>query len=288
MWATLTLEIRDLWPESIIAVGANLPTKVICVLEWLELKMYAEAAHVVTVGEGYREKLIEKGVLPDDISIVMNGVDTDLFEDRPFPEKLAEKWGVSGKYVCSYIGTIGMACGLNTVLQAAGKMKERDEENVVFLLVGDGAQRESLENTAKQLELSNVIFTGRQPKELMPDYLALSDCCLVHLIKSDLFKTVMPSKIFEAAGMKRPIIMGVDGPAKEIVRKAKAGVMMEPENVEDLLQCIRYLRTHPGEAKQMGEAGCHYVSRNFDRKKLAEDYLKILNALMKVPMVGTS
>lgn len=271
------LEIRDIWPESIIAVGANLPASVIRFLEWMELKMYGAAEHIVTVGEGYRQKLLEKGVPVRSISVVTNGLDKDVFTSRDYPKELAEQWGVRDKFVCSYIGTIGMACGLRTVLDAAVLLEQRGEQDIIFLLVGDGAERGNLEGEMADRGIDNVVFTGLQPKNLMPDFLALSDCCLVHLIKSDLFKTVMPSKIFEAAGMRRPIIMGVDGPAREIVRRAGAGVMVEPENAAQLADAVCQLKAHPEQCKKMGDDGYTYICQNYDRSKLAAEYFDVLS-----------
>ncbi len=270
------LEIRDLWPESIVAVGANLSTRTIRFLEWLERKLYAAADHIVTVGEGYRGKLLDKGVSADKLSIVMNGVDKTLFRERDRPSDLAEQWQVGNRYVCGYIGTIGMACGLRTVLEAAGTLKEKNIGDIVFLLIGDGAERAALEREARERGLDNVIFAGRQPKESIPDFLALCDGCLVHLKKSDLFKTVMPSKIFEAAAMKRPIIMGVEGCARELVLKAGAGLTMEPENANELVECVLRLKENPREAQRLGESGYAYFTEHFDRDRQAETYLAIL------------
>jgi len=189
------LEIRDIWPESILAVGAMKKSVVIRVLEWLELRMYAAASHIVTVGDGYRQKLLEKGVPDSRISVIMNGVDREFYTPRPPDDMLRDRWGIKGKFVCGYVGTIGMACGLDTVLDAAQSLKAGGDDDVVFLLVGDGAVKDELESKAKSLDLKNVIFTGRQPKDQMPDYLSLMDVSLVCLRKSPLFTTVMPSKL---------------------------------------------------------------------------------------------
>ena len=114
-------------------------------------------------------------------------------------------------FICSYIGTIGMGSGLDVVLRAARLLRDEGREDIVFLLVGDGAVREALERTARQEGLNRVVFAGRQDKRVVPDFLAMADVCLVHLIRKDLFRTVLPSKIFEAAAMKKPIILGVEG-----------------------------------------------------------------------------
>lgn len=270
------LEIRDIWPESILAVGAMKKSVAIRVLEWLELRMYAAASHIVTVGDGYRRKLLEKGVPDSRISVVMNGVDRELYTPRPPDDTLKEHWGVAGRFVCGYVGTIGMACGLDTVLDAAQLLKARGVDDFVFMLVGDGAVKEELEDKAKSLKLDNVVFTGRQPKSQMPDYLSLMDVCLVCLRKSNLFTTVMPSKIFEAAAMRKPIINSVAGFASDFIQKANAGVCIEPENPAQLVDAVLLLKNNPKMRAEYGASGMEYVVANYNREELAAKYLGII------------
>ncbi len=271
------LEIRDIWPESIGAVDAINNKAVLRFLEGMERIMYRTAQRIVTVGEGYRLRLLERGVPAEKVGIVMNGVDTDLLTARPpDPAPLRARWGLEGAFVCSYIGTIGLASGLDVMLRAGRRLKEAGRTDIVLLAVGDGAVRAELEEQARREGLDNVRFTGRQPKESMPDFLALTDACLVHLRKTGLFETVMPSKIFEAAGMARPIVIGVNGEARRLVEKAGAGVAIEPEDDAALAATLIRLADHPEEGRAMGEQGCAYVLEHFDRDKLAEDYLNIL------------
>lgn len=278
--APFILEIRDIWPESIEAVGAIRKGPLMRFLGLLERRMYASARHIITVGEGYRSILVRKGVSADRISVIMNGIDPGFFFPRRPSEELARQFDVAGKFVCSYVGTIGMACGLHSVLDAAHKLKERGLTDIVFLLVGDGAAREELEDHARQKNLDNVIFTGRQPRDRIPDLLALSDVCLVHLRKTELFSTVMPSKIFEAAAMARPIINGVAGFAAEFIDRAGGGINIEPENSEQLINALLRLRNDPGLRESLGAAGRAYVLRDFNRDQLAEDYLRIIERVL--------
>ncbi|MBI1338481.1 MAG: glycosyltransferase [Phycisphaera sp.] len=278
------LEIRDIWPESIVTVGAMRKGRLIRFLEWLELKMYAAADHVVTVGDGYRKVLIGKGVAEQDITVISNGVDRELFSEVPADVSLIEKHNLQGKFVCSYIGTIGMACGLEVALRASKLLADRGRNDIVFLLVGDGAHREALENQTREQQLTDrVIFTGRQDKSLMPAYLALSGAALVHLHKTDLFATVMPSKIFESAAMARPIILGVTGFAADFIRTAGAGICIEPENAEQLADAVVKLADDPQLARRYGEQGQAYVFKHFDRDRLSADYLELLERLTALP-----
>ena len=148
------------------------------------------------------------------------------------------------------------------------------------MIVGDGAVLEDLKAAAQAGGLDNIIFTGRQPKESIPEFLAASDTCLVHLKKREIFTTVMPSKIFEACAMSRPIILGVQGFAAEFLRKSGGGICMEPENEDDLILAAEHLRNEPGLATRLGGAGRDYVLHNFDRDKLAETYLNRIKMIL--------
>ena len=278
----LVMEIRDIWPESMFAVGANVPKIGIWMLEIIEKAMYRKCDKLVTVGQGYFDRLAEKGVPKEKMSIVMNGTDLAVYSPREKNMELLKKYGLDGKFVVSYIGTVGMACGLEVVLEAAeilGRKEHKDRKEVVFVVVGDGAHREKLEEEAKKRGLANIVFTGRQPKSSMPDWVSSSDANLVHLKKTELFTTVMPSKIFESAGCKRPIIMGVDGFAKKLVMDAHAGLDMTPENADSLVECVEKLVGNPELCKQLGENAYNNIAKVHNRDKQAEDYLKTLEML---------
>ena len=274
------LEIRDIWPESIGAVDAIGNKRVLSILEWLELRMYAAANHIVTVGQGYRERLLERGVPEKKISIAMNGVDRDLLEtSEPDPSALRRELGLEGKFICSYIGTIGMASGLDVFLRAARLLRDQGEDRIRLLAVGDGAVREELEERAAIENLNSVIFTGRRPKEDMPVFLAATDVCFVHLRKTPLFQTVMPSKIFEAFGMRRPILIGVEGEARKLVDASGGGWAMPPEDEKSLVSALLKALDDRNDCEIKGERGRNYVVTHFDRDQLAKDYLDILRAV---------
>ena len=270
------LEIRDIWPESISAVGALHGRGLFRVLEWMERTMYRAADHIVTVGDGYKQRLLERGVPEEKISVVMNGVDED-FVPRAADAELLKRYGLAGKFVVTYAGTIGMACGLDVTLRAAELLRARGVDDVVFLLVGSGAERENLEAEVRRRGLEGrVILTGRVPRAEIPAFVASSDACLVHLRKTDLFASVMPSKIFEAAGMAKPIILGVGGFAREFVERAGAGLVMTPDDENELVAAVLRLKADDGLRRTLGESGERWVRANCDRGVLAARYLEIL------------
>ena len=185
--------------------------------------------------------------------------------------------GLEGKFVCSYVGTIGMAHGLEVVIEAARILKRNGRRDIKFCLVGDGASRSRLEDEAERRQVGDLVaFTGSVPNEKVPAILASSDACLIHLKKCRLFGTVIPSKIFETLAMARPIIMGVEGPARDIVTQAGAGLAMEPDSPEALVEAVQKLADDPQVALRKRRAARRYVEEHFDRDVLAARYLRLL------------
>lgn len=286
-WCPFILEIRDIWPESIVAVGAMRSGRLVRLLEWLELRMYAAANHVVTVGEGYRRQLVAKGVPDDRITIVTNGIDAERLRPQPPDAALLARYNPDGRFVCSYIGTVGMAAGLEVVLRAAELLRREGRSDVRFLVVGDGATREELAAQVAAAGLDDLVtVTGRQPKELMPGFLSISDCCLVHLRKTALFETVLPSKIFEAAALEKPIVMGVGGFAADLVREADCGICIEPENAVQLLAAIDELRADPARRAELGRRGRERLSSRYDVDRLAEEYAEVVERVRAAWLAG--
>ncbi|MBU1694028.1 MAG: glycosyltransferase family 4 protein [Verrucomicrobia bacterium] len=270
------LEIRDLWPESIEAVGAMRRGLALRFVGWLEQRLYRAARHMVTVGDGYRDRLVARGVPAGKITVIPNG----FVPDAPPPEAdvtaLRKQYGLEGRFVCAYIGTIGMACGLDVVLRAAARLKGEAKDEFRFLLVGDGAIRADLERRRDAEGLAAVVFAGLQPRERILLFLAASDACLVHLRKNDLFKTVLPSKMLEAMAAGKPVVLGVEGAAAELLKRSGAGICIEPENETDLLKVLESWRGQQAERARMSEAGPDYIRRFHDPALLAAAYLNVL------------
>jgi glycosyltransferase involved in cell wall biosynthesis len=178
----------------------------------------------------------------------------------------------------SYIGTIGMAHGLRAVLDAAARLLG-DARDVRFLIVGDGAELPQLRAAVADRRLTNVTFTGLVPREEIPSLHAASDIALVTLRRSDLFKTVLPSKMFEAMAAGRPIVLGVEGEAREILREAGAGIAVTPDDVEAMVSAIRRLADDAALRRRLGRSGGEYVAREFSRQAWARKYLDILGGV---------
>lgn len=270
------LEIRDLWPESILTVGAIKNKTIIRALEYLEMFAYRKADHIVPVTDAFKRYILKKGIDDSKITVIKNGVDLDFYQAGPADDSLAEELGVKGRFVASYVGTHGMAHHLETVLEAAKLVENPD---IVFLLVGDGARREKLAQLKEDMGLENVIMVRQLPKERMPGLWSITDASLVLLRKSDLFKTVIPSKIFESMAMQRPIILGVEGEVQTIIEQAESGICIEPENAGQLAEAVEQLYLDRSYAVQLGANGRRHVEDYFDRSVLAKRYEELMLAL---------
>lgn len=271
------LEIRDLWPESIVAVGAIKNPAIIKMLEWIEQFAYRKADRIVPVTDSFKAYMLGKGIEARKITVVKNGADLTQYTPFDGASSLTEELGIKGKFVVSYFGTHGMAHHLETIFHAARRLSS--SKDIVFLMVGDGAERQALVRMRDKMALGNVIMLDQQPKSRMREFWALSDISLVLLKKSDLFKTVIPSKIFESLAMAKPIILGVEGESADLLRAAKAGVCIEPEHADDLAARVLELAQHPEQRRQLGRNGRQYVMEHFDRTVLARKLASVIETV---------
>lgn len=246
-------ELRDLWPASIVAVGAMEHSPVIRTLEKLELFMYRRASAIIPVTESFRADLVARGIDREKIHVVINGVDLDRYAPRSRDETLAQEYGVDGKFVVGYMGTHGMAHALDRVLDAAEML--RDRKDVAFFLAGSGAMREEIERQVVERGLDNVKMIPRQPKEAMPALWSLCDLALIPLRDTPVFSTVIPSKLFEAMGMGVPVLMSLPrGEATRIVDRTGCGVCVPPEDARALADAVAELATEPARMKALRAA----------------------------------
>ena len=281
-WCPMILEIRDIWPESIVTVGAMKKGWVTRVLEVLERWMYRSANFIVAVGNGYRDNILAKVDVGDRIAVITNGVDLELFHPQAPSAEFLQRHQLTGKFVCSYVGTIGMAHGLGIVVEAARLLQQQGRQDIAFCIVGDGAKREPLEAQIREAGVDALVrLTGRLPKAEMPEVLASSHCLLVHLKKSELFQTVIPSKIFEAMAMKRPLIMGVQGEAAEIVQQAGCGIEIESENGAALAEAALRLCDDQEFYESLCRNGRQYAQQHYSRDQLADRYLEVIQQVVQ-------
>lgn len=269
-------ELRDIWPESIKAVGAMKDSFVIRFFERVEMFLYKNSARIVSVTNSFKQQLIERGVDGEKIEVITNGVDLSRFRLREKDAKLNKRYGLQGKFVAGYIGTHGMAHALETILNAAARINDiKEQDDFRFMLLGNGARKDDLLVKAKQMGLRNLVFIDSVPKQEVVRYWSLLDVSIIHLKKTPLFKSVIPSKLFESMGMGIPILHGVEGESAEIIRTENVGIPFEPENDLDLVEKLRKLKSDKHLYEQL-RANCIASSARYDRSELAGRMLKIL------------
>jgi len=269
-------EISDLWPASIAAVGAMRPGPVLKGLERLELFLYRRAAQIVAQTPAFRDDLVARGVDPAKISVVLNGVEISLFQSRARDAAKARELGVpEGRFVVGYLGTLGLAHGLENVLAAAERL---DDERVCFLLMGPGAEREKLMAEVRRRALGNVIIAPPQPKPEMPRAWSVCDLSLVHLKDTPVFATVIPSKIFEAMAMAKPVLLAAPtGEASRLVEAEGAGRAIPAGDPARLASEVRAMAGDAEGLRRMGERSAEAAPR-YSREKQAGLMLEALAA----------
>jgi glycosyltransferase involved in cell wall biosynthesis len=270
-------EVRDLWPDSIVALDMMRPRNpMVRLLRFIENRLYRSAARIVTTNEGLRERLIARGVPGEKIGVVPNGVDASEFSPRARPDGLANKYGLTGRFVVGYIGTQGLAHDLQSVVRAAEKLRD-----VSFLFVGEGAQHETLVRHVKRLSLDNFHFVRSVPPDEVPDHIACCDVLLVPMKRTQTLSDTMPSKIFEIAAMERPIVIAAEGIAADLVRKHNAGLAIEPESIPALIAAIERLRDEPGLAEST-RPGSRTLASDFSRDHFAAKMLDEIKLAMRL------
>jgi colanic acid biosynthesis glycosyl transferase WcaI len=268
-------EVRDLWPESLPASGIGRSgSRFYRGLEAIARFLYRSADLVVPLTEPFRDRIA--AVAPAARMVVVeNGVDAGRFHPLPAADAIKARLGLDGRFVVSYIGTLGFAHGLDVVLEAAAALRER-RPDVLFLFVGEGAERERLEARARARGLGNVRFEGQRPRSEIPAYASASDACLVLLRDADLFRTVLPSKMLELMACGRPMIVGVGGLAAEIADQSGGGLSVAPADPRGLVVAVDRLRDDPGLGARLGRNGRRFVLDRFTREIKARTYLSAL------------
>lgn len=275
-------EVRDLWPESLTAVGVGGENSLLHhTLAAIAKFLYQRADRIVVVTAAFKDHLIGRWRVPaEKIDIVENGVETDLFApaDRDSIAALRRELSAESRFLVCYIGTMGMAHGLETLLDAAAKLQSENPA-VLFLLIGEGAEKERLRELAQSRRLKNLRFLDQQPREQIAAFICASDVCLVLLKKTDVFKTVIPTKMLEFMSCGRCVILGVQGQAQDILERAGAGLAIEPENAQALAFAINQLAKDRDLARSLGEKGREYILQNFSRANTARKYIGVLERM---------
>lgn len=267
-WRPFVLEVRDLWPDSIVQLGALRARPVIAALEAVETLLYRSAAGIVVNTRAFIDHIAGRGIARERIELVYNGIDPALFHPRPRDLELLRAHGLEGRRIAAYIGTIGLAHGLGTVIEAAEALRHHDDW--VFLLIGEGADRERLEREARERGLDNLRFLGLRPRAEVPGWIASSDVLLVLLRDLPVFRTVIPSKLFEYWAQEKAIVLAApEGECRSMLEQAEAGFPIPPEDTTALVEAIERVAAEPDEVARRARHGREWVEAGFLRDDLA-------------------
>jgi colanic acid biosynthesis glycosyl transferase WcaI len=258
--------VSDIWPQSAVEMGALRNPVAIKLAEMLERHLYRRAARITVATPGILERLAQRGVPRAKLVLLTNGVDTATFRPEPPEGDLARQLGLDGHRIFLYAGTHGLSQGLDVVLEAAKLTLDPD---VLYVMVGEGANKEALVEKARQQGIGNVRFLPNQPKSVLPSILNLAYASIIPLRRLDLFKAALPSKMFESMAVGKPLVAALWGEGAELVRTAGCGLVVEPEDPSAMQQAVETLAADPRLAQKMGDRGREYVVRNYDRRQIA-------------------
>ena len=251
-------ELGDLWPLSISAVGILKKGLIFTLFEKFELFLYRRSAKVVALTGAFKKNLVLRGISEDKIEVVLNGVELSMYGSKKKSLELVSKWNLTGKFVVGYIGTHGMAHGLINVIEAAEKISKVND--IVFMFVGDGAEREQLIQEAALRKLENILFISQKPKQMIPEIWSLCDVALVHLKDSPVFSEVIPSKIFEAMAMALPVLLvSPEGEGSNLLKKYSNGIWIKSGQPTRLAESVISLKNNRNLLRKFSDASSNSV-----------------------------
>lgn len=262
-------EVRDLWPSSAVQLGLIRNRSIIKLASWLEKTCYGSAQRIIVVTDGIKDTLKERGINFEKISLIPNGTNAEELERRGTEGKKLRKFlDLGDKIVILYAGILGVAQGLETMLHAAKILA--GESRFQFIVVGEGPMSRKLRHMSRDMALSNLLFLGEHTRKKMPQIYSAADAALIPLKRGEVLKHAIPTKMFDAWACETPVILGVEGEAKGLLRKTGGGIPYLPEDPEDLVRAIRNL-DRLGEAgrREMGEKARRYVKVHHSRARYA-------------------
>jgi len=274
----LVFEVRDLWPESAVALGELSNPWAISLANRLENACYRRAKKIVVVTQGIQNRLLGRGVPSEKICLIPNGANIDLFNYNPEDRvRIRYKMGWEGKFVAIYAGILGIAQGLESVVETARLL--RDREDIQIVLIGDGPAKDDLLKVISEFGLANVSLLPEQPRGQIPAFLSASDIALIPLRDVDIFKGALPSKLFDAWACQRPVLLSVDGEARSLMEQAGGGIFVPPEDSVQMASAILQLKSQPELREEMGKRGREITIDHYSRKTQAENLAKILTSI---------
>jgi glycosyltransferase involved in cell wall biosynthesis len=274
--APFVYDVQDIWPESILSSGWKLPRSVVRVLHWIERLVYRHADRVLVVTEGAKQNLLGKGVPAAKITVASHWFDDQLFQNgRNGARDIRSEYNIGNRFVVMFAGNLGLMQGLDNLILAAAKLSSYEE--ILFVLVGDGVDRNRLRSMASESGLQNLQFLEKQPMSEMHAHLSSADLLLVLLRDSSLSECIIPTKTFAYMAVGKPILAAAGKACADMIRDARAGVAVMADDPDALANgVLEVYRMSEASRKTMGERGRSYLLRHFSKEKVIEAYEELL------------
>ncbi|WP_210485797.1 glycosyltransferase family 4 protein [Microvirga antarctica] len=280
----MVFEVRDLWPEGAIQLGVLTNPVAKWLARRLEKWAYRRSTHVVALSPGMRDGIVATGTAPAKVSVIPNAADLDLFHPLVDGTEQRRALGIDDKFTLAYIGTMGLANGLDFVLDAAAELKHRRVDDILLMLHGDGMQRAALEERARREGLDNVKFSGPTPKHEIAELVAAVDVCMTIFKNVPVLQTCSPNKLFDALAAGKPVLTNMPGWLADIAEKDRTGVFVEPDNAVDFADKCVWLRDHPDQIEEFRLNARRLAEKKFARDVLARQLESVLGrAVAPVP-----
>jgi glycosyltransferase involved in cell wall biosynthesis len=271
--------IQDLWPETLTATGMLNNGSALKAVGKFSQWVYHYADRLVAISPGFKEALVQRGVPEDKVEVIYNWCDEASLGCPVSDPALAQKTGMAGRFNILFAGTMGLAQGLDSVLEAAALVKMRCPA-VHFVFVGGGVEVEKLKRMAREKALDNVLFLERRPPSEIGGIIALADVLLVHLKDDPLFRITIPGKTQAYLWSGKPILMGVRGDAADLVERAGAGISCAPENPSSIAEVVeKFYRMSRPELDAMGKRGRWFYEQELSLQVTAKHFDRIFQAV---------
>lgn len=269
------LEVRDLWPDSAVAMGLLSDGPAVRAAARLEAALYQQATRIIALTEGIRDGILAKGVSPGKVALVTNGIDLDLLDDELEPTPLP-----SEPFVAMYVGAHGTYSSLGTILDAAERL--RHDPGILFVLVGGGDQKAALVEEAERRRLPNVTFVDPVPKREVPAWLARADACILPYQDRALFAGALPNKTFDYLASGAPIVVAApEGELTRLIERGACGLVVPPEDGTALAGAIAELAADRERAAHLGANGAAMVRAEYDREDLASRFVATVESVAR-------
>jgi len=276
------LEVRDLWPDTLVQLNVFKNKVIISFLKYVERTLYKNAKLITIVSDGFKKHIAEKGITEDKIYTFTNGIDGEFIlpdSDIKIKNILRKKYKIPGnKTIVSYVGNVGISQNLETVIGSLEKI----ENDVTFLIIGEGLEKRRLLRLVRERHLeSKILFIDALPRDKIKDIYRLSDILFLQLKDLIIFNRTIPSKIFEYLGSGLPIIYGLNGIAANILKDSGNGIKIKQENSEDLATAIRTIKIKYDFYLIWAKKGKEFVAKYYMRDKIMQDYIEAIESLIR-------